>query len=120
MRRLVLVALTALVAVACASGPSKPGPNDGASLDFNAKATITIDDGGIRPEVTQAHEGDAVTVTNRGTKDHGLTSDTIDTGTLHPGESTTVFLTATGTVDLHDRADSSHTARIEVSAAANS
>ena len=43
-----------------------------------------------------AHVGEAVTVTNRGTKDHGLTSDTIDTGTLRPGESTTVFFTQTG------------------------
>ena len=117
MRRLLLVALALLLAIGCANGPSKPGPADGASLDFNTKATITIDDDGIRPELTQAHVGDAITVTNRGTTDHGLTSDTIDTGTLRPGESTTVFLTAAGTVALNDRADTSHKARIEVSAA---
>jgi hypothetical protein len=117
MRRLLVVALVALVVIGCANGPSKPGPNDGASLDFNAKATIVIDDSGIHPEVTQARVGAAITVTNRGAKDHGLTSDTIDTGTLRPGESTTVFLTAAGTIELHDRADSSHAARIEVSAA---
>jgi plastocyanin len=117
MRRLLLIAVATLVVTSCADGPSKPGPNDGASLDFTTKATIVIDDSDIRPEVTQAHVGDAITVTNRGTKDHGLTSQTIDTGTLHPGESTTVFLTETGTVELHDRADSTHKARIEVSAA---
>jgi plastocyanin len=117
MRRLLLAALTALVVTACASGPSKPGPNDGASLDFTTKATIVVDDGGIRPELTQVRVGDAITVTNRGTNDHGLTSDTIDTGTLHPGESTTVFLTETGIIEVHDRADSSHKARIDVSGA---
>ncbi len=37
--------------------------------------------------------GDAITVVNKGTGDHGLTSTSIDTGTLHPGESTLVFLT---------------------------
>jgi plastocyanin len=117
MRRLLLAALTALVVTGCASGPSTPGPNDGASLDFTAKATIVIDDSGIRPELTQARVGDAITVTNRGTKDHGLTSETVDTGTLRPGESTTIFLTAAGTIDVQDRADASHKARIEVSAA---
>jgi hypothetical protein len=117
MRRLLLAALAALVVAACASGPSKPGPNDGASLDFTSKATIVIDDTGINPELTHARVGDAITVTNRGTKDRGITSETIDTGTLHPGESTTVFLTAAGTIDVHDRADPSHQARIEVLAA---
>ena len=123
MRRVALtalVSLTALLVIGCASGPSKPGPNDGTSLDFTPKATIVVDDSGIHPELTQAHVGDTVTVTNRGTKDHGLTSDTVDTGTMHPGESTTVFLTETGTVELHDRGDSSHRARIEVSATPSS
>jgi hypothetical protein len=122
MRRLLLAALTALVVASCTSGPSKPGPNDGASLDFNAKSTFVIDDTGIRPDPSQNRPGvaitvtvgDALLVTNRGTKDHGLTSDSIDTGTLRPGESTTVFFTEPGTIDVHDRADPSHKARIEV------
>jgi plastocyanin len=107
------VVLVALL-VGCASGPAKPGPNDGASLNFDIKATIVVDDGAITPAVMNAKVGDAISVTNRGTKDHGLTSDKIETGTLRPGESTTVFLTEAGTVELHDRADASHTARIEV------
>jgi hypothetical protein len=111
--RVALVAV--LVVAACSSGPSKPGPGDGASLDLTTKKTIEVDDSGIQPELTQGQIGDAITVTNRGTEDHGLASDSIDTGTMHPGESTTVVLTETGTVKLHDRADPSHTARIEVS-----
>ena len=122
MRRLVLVALIALAITGCASGPYKPGPNDGASLDFSIKATIVIDDGGIQVHVDSPplRVGHAITVTNKGTKEHGLTSDSIDTGTLRPGESTTVFLTAEGTVELYDRADTSHKARIEVAAEASS
>jgi plastocyanin len=110
-----IVVLVALL-VGCASGPSEPGPNDGASLNFDTKATIVVDDAAVTPSVTKAKVGDAISVTNRGTKDHGLTSDKIETGTLRPGESTTVFLTEAGTVELHDRATPSHTARIEVAA----
>jgi hypothetical protein len=117
MRRLLLVGLAALATISvtsCRSGPSKPGPTDGASLDFTIKATIVVDDNGMTPFVTKGRVGDAITVTNRGTKDHGLTSKSIETGTLHPGESTTVFLTEPGTVELSDRTDSTHTARIEI------
>jgi hypothetical protein len=115
MRRLVL-ALGALLFIGCSSSPSTPGPNDGASLNFESKATIVVDDAGIRPALTEARVGQAITVTNGGTTDHGLTSETIDTGTLRPGESTTVFLTATGTVVVRDRFEPTHTARIEVAA----
>jgi plastocyanin len=120
MRRFRLAILVLLLAVGCASGETTPGPNDGSSLDFHIKATIVVDDRGIEPGVTQARVGDAITVVNRGTKDHGLTSDTIDAGTLRPGESTTIFLTEKGTVELRDRADFSHTAHIDVSEAASS
>jgi plastocyanin len=120
MRRFLLAAVIALVLCSCSNDPEKPGRADGASLDFTSKATITIDDSGVSPEVTHARVGDAVTVTNRGTKDHGLTSETIDTGTLRPGESTTVFLTETGTVELHDRTDPSHESRLEVETASAS
>jgi hypothetical protein len=116
MRRLLLVACVAVLVSACSSGEQKPGRGDGASLDFGVKATIVVDDQGITPPATTARVGEAITVTNHGTRDHGLTSDTIETGTLRPGESTTVFLTATGTIDLRDRDDPAHEARIEVSA----
>jgi plastocyanin len=120
MRQLLTAALIALVLTACYDGPAKPGPGDGSTLDFTSKATIVVDDNGIQPAVTTGRVGDAITVVNHGTKDHGLTSETIDTGTLRPGESTTVFLTATGTIEVTDRADPAHSARIEVSDAPGS
>lgn len=113
--------LLAAVAVAllagCSGGTQKPGPADGATLEFTPKASIVMDDATVSPDHVQARVGDTLTVTNHGTVDRGLTSRTIETGTLHPGESTTVFLTATGTVELHDRADPSHTTTIAVAPA---
>ncbi len=108
------IAILLAFLVGCASGTTTPGPHDGASLDFDSKATIVVDDSGIHPDRVQVRAGEAVTVTNRGSKDHGLTSSTIETGTLRPGESTTVFLTAAGTVELHDRTDSAHVAHLDV------
>ena len=106
--------LVALVAMGCSSGTHTPGRTDGASLNFDPKATITLDDNGISPKITTVHRGDAISVTNAGTKDHGLTSDSIDTGTLRPGESTVVYVTSPDTIDVHDRADPTHIARIDV------
>ena len=100
----------------CSSGTHTPGRTDGASLNFDPKATITLDDNGIAPNVTTVHAGDAISVVNKGTQDHGLTSDSIDTGTLRPGESSVVYVTSLDSIDVHDRADPSHTARIEVRA----
>jgi plastocyanin len=84
-------------------GAAVPGPSDGASLDFTSRATVTIDDNGITPNSVRVQVGDAITVVNEGNRDHGVTSGSIDTGTLRPGESTVVFLTTSETVDAHDR-----------------
>jgi hypothetical protein len=116
VRRWIAIAIVLLVG-ACASGPDVPGPNDGSSIDFDIKATIHVDDGGIDPAVTNVHTGDAISVVNDGSKDHGLASDSVQTGTLHPHESTVLFLTSPGTIELRDRDDPTHTARIEVQAA---
>ena len=115
-RILAAAAAVSVLACGCHHGSTTPGPNDGASLDFTSRATVTIDDAGIRPGSLQEHVGDAVTVTNAGTHDHGLTSDTIDTGTLRPGESTVVYFSAAGRIDAHDRTDPTHTLTIEVTA----
>ncbi len=114
MRTRIAVVVIALVVAGCASGAATPGPNDGASLNFDTKATITIDDNGIQPATTNVHTGDAVAVKNTGTKDHGLASDTINTGTMHPNESTVVFFKTAGTIAVRDRADPTHTATIDV------
>lgn len=117
MRRMRLGILVLLLVAACADGEMTPGPNDGSDLKCEVKGTIEIDDRGIDPEVTQARTGDAITVINRGTTDHGLTSDSIDTGTMRPDESATVCFTETGTIEVFDRSDFSHKARIEVTEA---
>jgi plastocyanin len=115
-----LVVLAPLVLVCgCRSEPEHPGPDDGSALDFTPKATVVVDDAGIQPNQLSVHVGDAVTVTNKGTSPHGLTSDTedigtIDTGTLQPGESSTVFFTAPGTLAVHDRFALEHTATIVI------
>jgi plastocyanin len=96
-------------------GTAVPGPSDGASLDFTSRATVTIDDDTISPDSVRVRVGDAITVVNKGTRDHGVTSTSIDTGTLHPGESTVVFLTATGRVDAYDRDEPGRKLEIEVS-----
>ena len=114
VRVLVAVVVALTLAAACASGPDEPGPNDGSGSDFDIKATNHVDDRGIDPAVTTVHTGQAISVVNTGTTDHGLTSDSIDTGTLHPNESTTIFVTAAGTIDVRDRAEPTHTAKIDV------
>jgi hypothetical protein len=118
--RAIALIVIALLLGACYSGEQKPGPNDASTLDFTSTQTVVLDDSGIHPDVIHARSSAAITVTNHGTREHGLTSELVDTGTLHPGESTTVFFTATGTIEAHDRADPSHTATIEVSPASGS
>ena len=120
MRRLALAAAAALVLVACYSGDPKPGPNDASTLDFTSRQSVVIDESGIHPEVVRGTVGQAITVTNRGTSDHGITSESIETGMLHPGESTTVFFTQVETVEAHDRTNPTHTVRFEVAASSPS
>jgi plastocyanin len=107
LRRLAFIGLvTAMVGLGAGcqhKGAAVPGPQDGASLDFTSRATVTIDDDGITPDSVRVRVGDAITVVNKGTRDHGVTSTSIDTGTLHPGESTVVFLTTSGKIDAYDR-----------------
>jgi plastocyanin len=91
-----------------------PGPSDGASLDFTSRATVTVDDNGITPGSVHVRVGDAITIVNKGTSDHGVTSASIDTGTLHPGESTLVFVTEGGRIDAYDRYHPDRRLTIEV------
>ncbi len=112
-----LVLVTVGLFSGCDHGAAKPGPQDGASLDFTSKATVTIDDAGISPSEVRVQVGDAITVVNNGSRDHGLTSSSIDAGTLHPGDSTVVFLTSAGRIDAYDRTNADHKLVIDVSAA---
>ncbi|HEX2382037.1 MAG TPA: hypothetical protein VHI95_05345 [Acidimicrobiales bacterium] len=120
VRRFVMIALAAvaigLLAGCEHEGAAVPGPNDGASLDFTSRATVSIDDDAITPATVRVQVGDAVTIVNKGTRDHGVTSTSIDSGTLRPGESTLVFLTASGRVDAYDRDHTDRRLDIEVAA----
>jgi plastocyanin len=119
-RRVVLIALAMLLAcigTACDHGVAKPGPADGASLDFTSKATLTVDDNGFTPNPLRVQVGDAITVVNKGTSNHGFTSDTVEGGTLEPGESMVIYLTSAGKIHGYDRAAIAHKVDIEVDAA---
>jgi hypothetical protein len=117
VRKAALVLAAVLLVSGCYNGAQKPGPNDGSNLDFGSTQTVVVDDSGIHPNVVNGHVGQAVSVTNRGTRDHTLSSDSIDTGTLRPGETTTLYFSETKTIDAHDRTDLTHTAKIEIVAA---
>ena len=120
MRAAIVAAVAVLMLGGCYSGTQKPGPNDGSDLDFGVTQTVVVDDSGIHPDVINGHVGQAVSVTNRGTRDHTLSSESIDTGTLRPSETTTVYFSETATIDAHDRADPTHTAKIKIEAASSS
>jgi len=120
VKRAALFVAATLVVAGCYSGAQKPGPNDGSNLDFGVTQTITIDDTGIHPNVINGHVGQAVNVATQGTRDHTLSSTSIDTGTIRPRESTTVYFSETATIDAHDRTDPTHTAKIEIAAASSS
>jgi plastocyanin len=110
-----LLVLTVGLGAGCQyKGTEVPGPNDGASLDFTSRSTVTIDDTGITPNSVRVRVGDAITVANLGTRDHGVTSTSIETGTLHPGESTIVFFTTSGKISAYDRDNPHRRLDIEV------
>jgi plastocyanin len=111
-----LIVVIAGLGTGCHHGEAKPGPQDGASLDFTSKATVSVDDTGFSPSEVRVQVGNAITLVNRGARDHGLTSSSVEAGTLHPGESTLVFLTSPGRIDAYDPTDASHKLVINVSA----
>jgi plastocyanin len=99
----------------CHHGAAKPGPQDGASLDFTSKATVTVDDSGFSPSEVRVQVGDAITLVNKGSRDHGLTSSSLEAGTLHPGESTVMFLASSGRIDAYDPTAADHRLVLDVS-----
>jgi plastocyanin len=111
-----LTVVMAGLGTGCHHGVAEPGPQDGASLDFTSKATVIVDDNGFSPSEVHVQVGEAITLVNTGSRDHGLTSSSVEAGTLHPGESTLVFLTASGRVDAYDRTNADHRLVIDVSA----
>ncbi|MEY2437085.1 MAG: Cupredoxin-like domain, partial [Acidimicrobiaceae bacterium] len=86
----------------------RPGPLDGSALDFTSKATIVITESGIDPATLTVRVGDTITVENRGTRPDGLSSLSIDSGVLQPGETSTVFFGEERTIEVASHADPSH------------
>ncbi|MEY2405890.1 MAG: Cupredoxin-like domain [Acidimicrobiaceae bacterium] len=95
----------------------RPGPLDGSALDFTSKATIVITESGIDPATLTVRVGDTITVDNRGKRPDGLSSLSIDSGVLQPGETSTVFFGEERTIEVASHADPSHTGTIVVTAA---
>jgi plastocyanin len=95
----------------------RPGPEDGSALDFTSKATIVITESGIDPATLTVRVGDTITVENRGKRPDGLSSLSIDSGVLQPGETSTVFFGEERTIEVASHADPSHTGTIVVTAA---
>jgi plastocyanin len=114
---LAVVTLLVLAGAACGSDPAdrKPGPQDGSALDFTSKATIVLTEQGFEPSTLTVKVGDTITVENRGSRPDGLSSGTVDSGVLQPGESTTLFFGEAQTIDIASHADPSHTGKIVVS-----
>jgi plastocyanin len=113
---LAVAALLALGGVGCGSDRAdrKPGPQDGSALDFTSKGTIAVSEAGFDPANLTVRVGDTITVENKGSRPDGLSSSSIDTGLLEPGESTTVFFGEARTIDIASHADPSHKGTIVV------
>lgn len=94
-----------------------PGPNDGAGLEFDVDARITVDDDGFDPPTLQVQMFDTIEVTNAGDEPHGLQADLVDTGRMLPGETTTLFVDRPGTIEYLDPQAPDHTGTIEVAPA---
>jgi hypothetical protein len=114
-----LSVVAAFVSTGCSDEVAEPGPHDGASLVFTTRFTISIDEDAVAPNSLKVKVGEAIGVINNGTRAHGLTSGTIDTGTLLPGESTVVYLNEPGTINAYDRDAIDRKIEIEVAAEAS-
>jgi plastocyanin len=109
----VLVATTA----GCGSAdPGPPTPSDLDEIDLSVDHTIVVDDDGFDPETLEITAGEVIQVVNEGESEHSLTAEDrrFDTGSLQPGDDTTLVLTEPGEVTVFDLADPDHSATITV------
>ncbi|MEX2294211.1 MAG: hypothetical protein WD691_10535 [Acidimicrobiales bacterium] len=95
--------------------PSSPTPADLAQIDFTPDHTITVDDQGFHPATLVVLAGDVLLLVNAGSALHSFTADSrFDTGRMHPGDETTMVLSAPGKIPYFDLEDPDHTATIIV------
>jgi hypothetical protein len=100
---LLLVAVSTLATLAACNDDATPSPDhSGPPFRFDPTAEIVISDSGVQPSKVAAKVDQALRVINRAAGVHRLTSDSLDTGVLQPGQETTLFLTRVGRIELKD------------------
>jgi hypothetical protein len=112
-RAIALGALTLLVLVPVASGCGSTAPTPTvASTNFTPKATLEVADSGpltvdIAAGGTELGSGSVLLVTNKGSSEHRLvgtidTTEVFDTGTMEPGDETTLVVVPDGDLKIAD------------------
>jgi hypothetical protein len=105
---LVLVALS-LLGAACGDDETTRGPTL-PTVDFTPSGALIVDEDGIACESTEFPDqcrvasGSVVEARNSGSTTHRLRSDVFDTGSLEPGDVTTIVVTAAGDFEVRDLA----------------
>ena len=122
MRRVARGALAALVLLVTGcvdSKPSTPTAADLEAIDLSPDHTITVDDDGFDPAALEIEAGEVVRLVNEGSQVHTFTAEEqrFDTGTMEPGDDTTLVLTEPGEVAYWDAEAPDHTATITVAPA---
>ncbi len=109
-----LLALAALVALmsGCSSDDRVADRPEGVEFDIDAE--LVVDDDGFAPERLEVTEGDTVELRNEGEDVHRLTSDSIDSGLMQPGDTVTLRFDEPGTVEYHDTEAPEHEGTIVV------
>jgi plastocyanin len=120
MRRYVLVAALVLVIAGCGEpDPDRePGPKTLEGFDFEVDDTVVVDGSGFDPTTLTVSAGDVIELRNEGDEGHTFTADEgrFETGTLEPGEATTIVLDEPGRVTYHDALAPENAGVIEVEA----
>jgi plastocyanin len=100
----VVAAVLLLAACGDPDPDREPGPRTLERVDVEVDETITVDESGFDPTTLTVAQGDVIELRNDGDEPHTFTADggRFETGTLEPGESTTLVLDEPGRVAYHD------------------
>lgn len=100
-----------LALAGCDSDRRAISRDDLPSVPREPTVTVEMGDGGFDPSELEVSTEDLVEFSNIGDGDHGIRTEdsSIDTGLLHPGESTFVVFDEAAVYELLDVADDSHT-----------
>jgi plastocyanin len=117
MRRYVMAAALLVIAGCGEPDPDRePGPRTLEGFDFEVDDTVVVDESGFDPTTVTVSAGDVIELRNDGDERHTFTADEgrFETGTLEPGEATTVVLDDPGRVTYHDALAPENAGVIEV------